>query len=174
MVRRFFFQILPYFIEIFRVSPLLISYVFYHNFGGDDYLTFGVFCFFLLLLLLTVIALIPTGSANPSRVERMARFQYAFFIVTNSNLMFASKGFTLVEEGQPLEYLFEGITIPVCARFFEILPYIVRTPLLMVICMSATLAFKMGMVNKRRERLLLARLGTKKKNFIIFCCSILK
>lgn len=104
----------------------------------------------------------------------MARFEYAFFIVTNSNLMFASKGFTLVEEGQPLEYLFEGITIPVCARFFEILPYIVRTPLLMVICMSATLAFKMGMVNKRRERLLLARLGTKKKNFIIFCCSILK
>lgn len=67
-------QILPYFIEIFRVSPLLISYVFYHNFGGDDYLTFGVFCFFLLLLLLTVIALIPTGSANPSRVERMARY----------------------------------------------------------------------------------------------------
>ena len=88
-----------------------------------------------------------------------------FFIVNNSNLMFASKCFTLVEEGQPLEYLFEGITIPVCARFFEILPYIVRTPLLMVICMSATLAFKMGMVNKRRERLLLARLGTKNKEF---------
>lgn len=67
-------QILPYFIEICRVSPLLISYVLYYNFDGDHYLTFGVFCFFLVLLILTVIALIPTGSPKPNRMERMARY----------------------------------------------------------------------------------------------------
>ena len=73
IVYRLVFQILPYFIEIIRVSPLVISYILYYRFGGNEHLTTGVFCFFLLLLLLTVIALIPTGSPEPSRLERIAR-----------------------------------------------------------------------------------------------------
>ena len=69
-----FFQILPFFIEAFRISPLLIGFSIYYKTGDDIYLDISVFVFFLFLLVLTFLALVPTGSDNPSRLEKIARY----------------------------------------------------------------------------------------------------
>ena len=69
-----FLQILPFFIEAFRISPLLIGFIIYCKTNEDIYLDVGVFVFFLFLLVLTSLALVPTGSENPSRLEKIARY----------------------------------------------------------------------------------------------------
>lgn len=66
-------QFLPLVIEVLRILPLMLCLILYWQTGRRRYLVIGILTFFGLLILLTLTALIPTGSKNPGRVERIAR-----------------------------------------------------------------------------------------------------
>lgn len=68
-----FSQFLPLVIEVLRILPLMLSLIHYWQTGRRKYLRIGNLTFFGLLILLTLTALIPTGSKNPGRLERIAR-----------------------------------------------------------------------------------------------------
>ena len=68
-----FSQFLPLVIEVLRILPLMICLFLYWQTGRRRYLVIGILTFFGLLILLTFTALIPTGSKNPGRLERIAR-----------------------------------------------------------------------------------------------------
>ena len=68
-----FSQFLPLVIEVLRILPLMLCLILYWQTGRRRYLVIGILTFFGLLILLTLTALIPTGSKNPGRVERIAR-----------------------------------------------------------------------------------------------------
>ena len=68
------FQILPLVVEVVRILPLMLFLIIYWETGRDVYLAIGILTFFGLLVLLTLTALVPTGSRNPGRLERIARY----------------------------------------------------------------------------------------------------
>lgn len=68
-----FSQFLPLVIEVLRILPLMLCLILYWQTGRRKYLVIGILTFFGLLILLTLTALIPTGSKNPGRLERIAR-----------------------------------------------------------------------------------------------------
>ena len=61
------------------MSPFLFGYISYHLTGKEVYFDIGVLSFFLLLVLLTIVALVPTGSANPGKLEKIARYNYDYY-----------------------------------------------------------------------------------------------
>ena len=61
-------------LRLSEYRPLLIGFIIYCKTNEDIYLDVGVFVFFLFLLVLTSLALVPTGSENPSRLEKIARY----------------------------------------------------------------------------------------------------
>ena len=68
-----FTQIIPGLIDFIRVLPL-IAFPLVYILGGDEkWVTIGVFSFFGILLLFSVIAIFPTGDVKPGLLERITR-----------------------------------------------------------------------------------------------------
>ena len=59
--------------EFIRGLPLAVFFAIYLITDDGDYLTIGLLIFFSILLLLTLVALVPTGSRKHGRLERIAR-----------------------------------------------------------------------------------------------------
>ena len=57
-------KVLPITIEFIRGLPLAVFFVFYLITGDGNYLIIGLLIFFFILFLLTLVALVPTGSRN--------------------------------------------------------------------------------------------------------------
>jgi len=61
------------FLLIVRGAPLAVFFVIYSITGDGRYLAIGLLVFFSIMFLLTLLALVPTGSKKPGRLERIAR-----------------------------------------------------------------------------------------------------
>jgi len=73
LITYFSLQVLPILIEFARGLPLVVFFVIYLITDDDKYLTIGLLIFFSILFLLTLVALVPTGSRKRGRLERIAR-----------------------------------------------------------------------------------------------------
>ena len=70
-------QLLPYVIEAIRVLPLVTFPLVYFVRGekeeDENWIAIGVLVFFVLLLIMTLISTLKTGSENPGTVEKLTR-----------------------------------------------------------------------------------------------------
>lgn len=88
-------QILPLVVEVVRILPLMLFLIIYWETGRDVYLAIGILTFFGLLVLLTLTALVPTGSRNPGRLERIARW----FTINVAYVSFVRKTIGMTNQG---------------------------------------------------------------------------
>ena len=70
-------QLLPFVIEVIRVLPLVTFPLVYFVRGekeeDEKWIAIGVLVFFVLLLIMTLISTLKTGSENPGTVEKLTR-----------------------------------------------------------------------------------------------------
>ena len=70
-------QLLPFAIEVIRVLPLVTFPLVYFVRGekeeDEKWIAIGVLVFFVLLLILTLISTLKTGSENPGTVEKLTK-----------------------------------------------------------------------------------------------------
>lgn len=59
--------------EIIRAAPLVTFFIIYIVTGDDDYLTAGLLIYLSIMILLALVALVPTGGRERGRLERIAR-----------------------------------------------------------------------------------------------------
>ena len=70
-----FTQIVPGLIDFFRVLPLIaFPLVYILGVGDEKWVVIGVFSFFGILLLFSVMAILPTGAAKPGCLEKVTRY----------------------------------------------------------------------------------------------------
>jgi len=67
-------QTLPVILLIIRGAPLAAFSIIYSIAGDGHYLAIGLLLFFSVWFFLTLLALVPTGSKKPGRLERIARY----------------------------------------------------------------------------------------------------
>lgn len=66
-------QFVPVLMDNIRVLPLVVLPLLYFDDGDETWVTIGVFSYFGFLLLLSIIAIFPTGAAKPGLLERITR-----------------------------------------------------------------------------------------------------
>lgn len=70
-----FTQIVPGLIDFLRVLPLIaFPLVYILGVGDEKWVVIGVFSFFGILLLFSVMAILPTGAAKPGCSEKVTRY----------------------------------------------------------------------------------------------------
>ena len=69
----FFIQFVPFLMETVRVLPMIAFPILYFLDGDEKWVTIGVFSYFGVLLLFSVIAIFPTGAAKPGLLEKITR-----------------------------------------------------------------------------------------------------
>ena len=69
----FFVQLVPGLIEFIQVLPMITFPAVYFLGGDEKWVAIGVFSYFGILLLFSVMAIIPTGSAKPGVLEKITR-----------------------------------------------------------------------------------------------------
>jgi len=88
-------QTIPILIELTRVLPLVVCLALYWETGNERFLAIGILSFFAILMFLTMTALVGTGSKNPGRLERIARW----FTINVSYVSFVRKTIGMVNQG---------------------------------------------------------------------------
>ena len=68
-----FTQGVPGLIEFIRVLPMIAFPAVYFVDGDEKWVTIGVFSYFGILLLFSIVAIFPTGAAKPGLLEKITR-----------------------------------------------------------------------------------------------------
>lgn len=66
-------QFIPFVLETIRVLPLIAFPIVAYFEDDENWVTYGVFSYFGVLLLLSVIAILPTGAEKPGLLETITR-----------------------------------------------------------------------------------------------------
>lgn len=88
-------QFLPFLVEVIRILPLVLCLIVYWHTDQRRYLAYGILCFFTILVLLTLTALVPTGGSKPRRFERIARW----FTINVAYVSFVRKTIGMTNQG---------------------------------------------------------------------------
>lgn len=88
-------QTLPIVIEIIRIMPLMVFLIIYWYTDQEIYLAIGIILFFVILVLLTMMAVVSTGRKNPGRIERISRW----FTINVAYVSFIRKTINMINQG---------------------------------------------------------------------------
>ncbi|KAL9973422.1 hypothetical protein ACROYT_G019881 [Oculina patagonica] len=100
-------QPVPVLLEFIRVLPMITFPVMYFVGGKDKWVTIGLFSYFGILLLLSVIAIFPTGAAKPGLLEKITRW----FVVNVPHIRYVRSVLGIVNVGPsppPIMHISDG------------------------------------------------------------------
>ena len=66
-------QFIPFVLETIRVLPLITFPIVAYFEDNEKWVTYGVFSYFGVFLLLSVMAILPTGAEKPGLLEKITR-----------------------------------------------------------------------------------------------------
>ena len=66
-------QMLPFLIELLRGLPLVTFPLVYFAGGSENWVAIGVLIFFIVLLVMVILAVMNTGSKTPTKLELVVR-----------------------------------------------------------------------------------------------------